>query len=42
MMTFYYRLQSPEAGSRIPAVRRFKNLAEMNADRDDPYRRESG
>ncbi len=40
MMAFYHRLHQPEA-VRSPPVRRFKTLQELNADRDDPYRREN-
>lgn len=39
MMALYHRLHQPEV-VRTPRVRRFKTLQELNADRDDPYRRE--
>lgn len=40
MMALYRRLHQSEA-SRKPGVRRFETLQELNADRDDFYRREN-
>jgi hypothetical protein len=37
MMAFYHRLSQPKV-ARKPAVRRFRTLQELNADRGDPYR----
>lgn len=34
-----YRSVHPRR-SDVPRIRRYRNLVEMNADRDDPYRRE--